>query len=804
MIKQILSLLVVVCFITGIPGSSLSQEEPVKKRYTLTHHMSPEEKALFHTVGKNYVATDPPPGEIHNIAEYEKMEGVLIGYPGTFGISYELIAGLSEVIPVTTIVETNSQLNYVTAQYEANNVNMDNTVFLVTPLDSYWTRDYGPWFVRYGEDQIGVIDFIYNRPNRPMDNAIPPQIADMMELEWFGMDLITAGGNYMTDGYGNSASSDLTWEENPTMTEEEIDAMLLEYCGISTYHVLPDPNNTYIDHIDCWGKFLDVDKVLIREVPQSHPQYDEIEETAAYFEGQVSAWGNNYQVFRVWTPNNEPYTNSLIVNNTVFLPIMGGQWDDEAVASYEAAMPGYEILTFTGSWESTDALHCRVKGMADRNTLYIEHYPLLGEQDVQAEYSIEATITAYSGEEVLEEDVKVIWWINGVPQDDITMTHEGGKIWSAVLPAGVEGSEMAYFLAATDAGGYTSTHPMIGEPDPHVFYVGEQLFATIAIDVTEISMIAGEGSMAEENIQIANSGDLELNYSIAYSDAEYEEFSYEVEDSPGQFSWLSNTWEELGWVEFNVDDTEGEIADWSITFDWIVDQYVGESTLHVESPGSTTAVIAAGLPDGTYTLNTTAFNGEQMQGTWRIWLTDTYGDGGHQATNITVTITKTFVIAPWLSVEPVSGAVQPGDASDVTVYCTAGTLPVGNYEGTVWVSSNDPDFPTIEIPVYFTVVLASGTRKAAEQEMAISNYPNPFKAETIFEITLQRSMQLSLMIYDVQGQPVKTLIREELSSGTRRVSWDGTSESGISVPKGVYFYRILTAGDRQTGKLILN
>jgi len=39
----------------------IAQEEPATRPYTLTHHMSPEEKARFHLVGKGYKATDPPP-----------------------------------------------------------------------------------------------------------------------------------------------------------------------------------------------------------------------------------------------------------------------------------------------------------------------------------------------------------------------------------------------------------------------------------------------------------------------------------------------------------------------------------------------------------------------------------------------------------------------------------------------------------------------------------------------------------------------------------------------------------------------
>jgi hypothetical protein len=65
----------------------------------------------------------------------------------------------------------------------------------------------------------------------------------------------------------------------------------------------------------------------------------------------------------VYTPSDQPYTNSLILNNKVFVPISNSSWDDDAIESYQAAMPDHEILGFTGSWVSTDALHCRAKGI---------------------------------------------------------------------------------------------------------------------------------------------------------------------------------------------------------------------------------------------------------------------------------------------------------------------------------------------------------------------------------------------------------------------------------------------------------
>ena len=94
-----------------------------------------------------------------------------------------------------------------------------------------------------------------------------------------------------------------------------------------------------------------------------------IEEVANYFGTTLTNEGNLWEVYRVYTPSDQPYTNSLILNDKVLVPIMNSSWDDDAIAVYEEAMPGYEILGFTGTWQSTDALHCRVRGIPD--TSYI-------------------------------------------------------------------------------------------------------------------------------------------------------------------------------------------------------------------------------------------------------------------------------------------------------------------------------------------------------------------------------------------------------------------------------------------------
>jgi agmatine deiminase len=779
---------------------SFAQEDPSGTK-TYTHELTDEEKSQFYLVGKDFMETDPPPGTVNNIAEFDHMEGVLVRYP--FGISFEVIAAMSEEIMVTTIVSNTNNQNIVTNQYQSNGVNMSNVNFLIAPTETYWTRDYGPMYVRYGEDQIGVVDFIYNRPDRPNDDAIPQKMAEFLGIEWFGMDLIHTGGNYMTNGYGISSSSELVWDENPDLTVNEINQLVLDYLGISTYLVVPDPNNTYIDHIDCWGKFLDVDKVLIREVPTTHPQYDEIEATAAYYAAQTTSWGNNFQVYRVWTPNNEPYTNSLVLNNRVFVPITGSQWDDEALAAYQEAMPGYEILGFTGSWESTDALHCRANGIADRQMLHISHFPLLGNQPELPTYEIEASITAYSGTPIIDSEVKVYYKINGGAFQEITMTPEGGKIYSAQLPGASYGSEIDYYISAADQSGKTSSHPLIGAPDPHVFFVGEQLFAGIAINTTEIIAWVNQGDTDVEEFQITNSGELELTYSIEWTSAMFEDYDYTIPNSPNQNAWESNTYTELGWTNFEVDNAVGEMANWSINYQWQTDNYPEESVFRVQSPAGTEAIIASGTTSGNYTVELDAFNGEQMQGTWKLWITDTYGDGGHRASNITITISKTYEIYPWLSVGPAVGTLAPGTSETIQVTCDGSQMPLGDYEGTIFIASNDPDSPMVEIPVNFHVDFASGMAAEHYLDPRVSHYPNPFTDQVVITLELKEPAFVSLEIYDPLGGKIKTLGAGMYNQGTYYFGWDGTDKQGRNQPGGVYYYRLKAGDFEEVEKLLM-
>jgi len=253
--------------------------------------LTEEEKLHLDEIGKDFRPTLDPPGPVRQPSEFDPMQGVLIRYP--LGISTAIVAEMAEEVIVYCVV---SSYNQTTAYNTFNNagVNMSNVEFLITSSDSYWIRDYGPWFIFNGNNEAGITNFTYNRP-RPNDNAVPTFCATYFGISVYNMGLTATGGNYMTDGHGISVSTDLIWEENPSLTHTEINTLVNDYLGIETYHVVPDVNGEYIKHVDCWGKYLSPTQILIREVPTYHSQYDEIEAAVDYFESHIS-----FSIKREW------------------------------------------------------------------------------------------------------------------------------------------------------------------------------------------------------------------------------------------------------------------------------------------------------------------------------------------------------------------------------------------------------------------------------------------------------------------------------------------------------------------------
>ena len=124
---------------------------------------------------------------------------------------------------------------------------------------------------------------------------------------------------------------------------------------------------------------------------------------------------------------------------------------------------------------------------------------------------------------------------------------------------------------------------------------------------------------------------------------------------------------------------------------------------------------------------------------------------------------------------------------DDDVYGYGGVVIPPYLGGNLYYAAIDLEFSTVSISED-TVPLSA---------VKLFNYPNPFNPETTISFSVtQTSLFVTLEVYNIKGQKVKTLVNEVLPAGEHSVVWDGRDSNGKRVGSGIYFYK-LEAGDYQ-------
>lgn len=83
------------------------------------------------------------------------------------------------------------------------------------------------------------------------------------------------------------------------------------------------------------------------------------------------------------------------------------------------------------------------------------------------------------------------------------------------------------------------------------------------------------------------------------------------------------------------------------------------------------------------------------------------------------------------------------------------------------------------------------------------NYPNPFNSTTQIRYSVPRDAFVSLSLYNIMGQNIRTLVSESVSAGTHTVLWDGRDTRGVDAATGLYLVRLESAGSSSTHKVML-
>jgi agmatine/peptidylarginine deiminase len=754
----------------------------------LFHTPTQEEIEFSKTVIINAEVLPPPVGQIRPIAEWEPAEAVLIRYP--LGFPLALVHELAKDIKVITVVSSSLQSTAYN-QYSNFGVNMSNCEFLIAANNSYWTRDYGPWFMAIDNADVAMFDFYYNRPARPLDNQINTYLAPFLSssgkpITRYASNMWLSGGNYMNDGIKQGFSSTLVLVENLQkvgLNEQQVRTQLNEYLGTSQFHFIQDPVSTasdYLQHIDCWSKLLAPDKVLVDSVaPSNTAYYSKFEAVANYFKSQTSSYGTPFKVYRAFAPGAPssspltPYSNSLILNNKVFVPIGSNSYDAAAIAVYQQAMPGYTIipvsnnLSYPDYWHNTDALHCRTHEIADRCMLYIKHEPLLAEIPNTGSVTFNAEFYSYCSNTIIADSVRVFLKHSGGGYEAYPMQNSGDNNWEITI-AGLPSGLIEYYVIAADESGRRESHPYIARyapnADPHKFTLTGELpqFPEIVVDKTESSVTSEGNEIIEDHITVSNIGSAELTFEISALDFD----------------------EMLTIATSNETVQPGESAIITLSYDFNsiakvrgFQEYLGSFKVISNDPLNPEIEITLSAyytPIEVPVLSLDKTNSSVTSEGFDV-IEDHITVSNIGNAELTFEITA-LDFHEMLTIEPLDGTVQGGYEQIISLSYDFTNVENGEYLGSFKLISNDPLHLETEISLY----AYQNYNGISDSKMSLLYiYPNPAGNE--LRVTSDELQEGVIEIFDVYGKKVLSHTAHHTPHTTINVS---------NLKSGVYFIKI--------------
>ena len=112
------------------------------------------------------------------------------------------------------------------------------------------------------------------------------------------------------------------------------------------------------------------------------------------------------------------------------------------------------------------------------------------------------------------------------------------------------------------------------------------------------------------------------------------------------------------------------------------------------------------------------------------------------------------------------------------------------------------------LPLVFDIIVSSNVGVGDDDALPNSfriypNYPNPFNSTTKIDYQLPKKTNVQLVIFDILGRSVITLVDDILNPGYKTITWNGIDAFGNNVSAGMYFYMIQTGKNREVKKMVL-
>jgi agmatine/peptidylarginine deiminase len=421
-------------------------------------------------------------------AEWEPVMGVLIGWP--LKLPDALVIALSHEVDLYVTVSHCRDAERAAKQFAQWGIDLQRVHFVVTEQGRgyYITRDWGPFAVfdeqgqyrltdsRYRGYPLGTtihshviwVPWISGIPYRRDDRA-PTAVACAVGYPSRELPFALTGGNIAFDGCGTAFATEILLAENRWrgVSRERFLGIAQEELGIQQFHFLPNFQCLGIQHLDCLLKLLDEERILIKRPPPDHPDFKNIERVVCYLSTLTNVYGRPYQLLRIDTPRYHlnslaNYTNAVIVNRSIFVPLFGIPADAAALNTWRQAMPGYDVQGFEyAHWASDDALHCRVHGIWDPHMVYLRHRRMDAVVGWARKFTVEVQIRDYSGAGLIEEQLNLAWRKQGSTEwrRERLQKTAAEYLYQGTIEGVEPGQIIEYYFAAASRSGRQETLP---------------------------------------------------------------------------------------------------------------------------------------------------------------------------------------------------------------------------------------------------------------------------------------------------------------------------------------------------------
>ena len=332
------------------------------------------------------INNNPNPANFRMPAEWEPHEGTWLQWPqDKVYRGYELkleriwlrmVEALQDHERVHLIVADERQQDHVAGQLRYHNIGLKNVDLHIIATNDVWARDNGPIFVLNDEGETAITDWTFNgwggRFPCDLDDQVPAAIGRQLDIPVFKAPMVLEGGAVEVNGKGTflgTRTSIIDSFRNPGMSQGDIEKVLSQYLGVNHFIWLTGAGRGECDrwgdetdsHIDIVARFADESTVLYNWTTNlSDPRHRMLAKSLEELRAAATESGKPLTLIPLPLPEvhqtskmtdwrkstlaDAAYSNYLIANNVVLVPVYGHVDDQRALKIIAEHFPDREVI----------------------------------------------------------------------------------------------------------------------------------------------------------------------------------------------------------------------------------------------------------------------------------------------------------------------------------------------------------------------------------------------------------------------------------------------------------------------------